>query len=192
MNYFGTYLLLGFQHIMSWQAMDHLLFILTITCVFTWSDVKHLLWLVTAFTIGHTLTLALATLGWISVNPTWIEFLIPCTILLSAIQNLNFKDSKRRNSSKTPYLIVLFFGLIHGLGFSNYLQSLLGKETSLVSPLLAFNMGLEIAQLIVVAGVLFFTTIVMSFSRVKRIHYVYVISGIIIGLVLPMVLERIP
>lgn len=192
MTYFGAYLLLGFQHIMSWQAMDHLLFILAITCIFTWSDLKRLLWLVTAFTIGHTLTLAWATLGWISVNQTWIEFFIPFTILLSALQNLNFKDSKRRNSSKAPYVIVLLFGLIHGLGFSNYLQSLLGKESSISSPLLAFNIGLELAQLIVVAGVLIFTTIVMSFTRVKRIHYVYVISGIIIGLVLPMVIERIP
>lgn len=192
MTYFGSYLLLGFQHILNGQALDHLLFILAITCVFTWSDLKHLLWLVTAFTLGHSFTLALATLGWISVNPTWVEFLIPCTILLSAIQNLNFKDSKRRNSSKIAYFTVSLFGLIHGLGFSNYLQSLLGKELSIFNPLLAFNIGLELAQLIVVSGILILTTIVMSFTRIKRVHFVYVISGIIIGLVLPMLIDRIP
>jgi hypothetical protein len=192
MTYFGSYLLLGFQHIMSWQAMDHLLFILAITCVFTWSDIKHLLWLITAFTLGHTLTLALATIGWISVNPAWVEFLIPCTILISAIQNLNFKDSKRRNASKLPYITVSFFGLIHGLGFSNYLQSLLGKELSIFNPLLAFNIGLECAQLIVVSSILIFTTVIMSFTRIKRIHFVYVISGIIIGLVLPMLIDLMP
>jgi hypothetical protein len=177
---------------MSWQAMDHLLFILAITCVFTWSDIKHLLWLITAFTLGHTLTLALATIGWISVNPAWVEFLIPCTILISAIQNLNFKDSKRRNASKLPYITVSFFGLIHGLGFSNYLQSLLGKELSIFNPLLAFNIGLECAQLIVVSSILIFTTVIMSFTRIKRIHFVYVISGIIIGLVLPMLIDLMP
>lgn len=192
MTYFWTYLSLGFQHILNWQAMDHLLFILAITCIFTWADIKQILWLVTAFTLGHSVTLALATIGWISVNPEWIEFLIPCTILLSAIQNLNFKDNKKRSPSKTSYYIVLFFGLIHGLGFSNYLQSLLGKESSLFSPLLAFNIGLELGQLIIVSLILIATTGLISFTRIKRIHYVYVISGIIIGLVLPMLVERIP
>jgi hypothetical protein len=86
----------------------------------------------------------------------------------------------------------LFFGLIHGLGFSNYLQSLLGKESSIFTPLLAFNLGLECGQLIVVAIILFFMTALTSFTRFKRIHMVYVISGIIIGLVVPMLVERIP
>ena len=192
MTYFWTYLSLGFQHILNWQAMDHLLFILAITCIFTWADIKQILWLVTAFTLGHSVTLALATIGWISVNPEWIEFLIPCTIFLSAIQNLNFKDNKKHTPSKTPYYTVLFFGLIHGLGFSNYLQSLLGKESSLFSPLLAFNIGLELGQLIIVSLILIATTGLISFTRIKRIHYVYVISGIIIGLVLPMLVERMP
>lgn len=192
MSIFQTYLLLGFQHILNWQAIDHLLFILAITCLYTWTDIKHLLWLVTAFTVGHSVTLALATLGWLSINAVWIEFLIPCTICISAVQNLNFKDKKRRNPSKLPYLTILFFGLIHGLGFSNYLQSLLGKESTLVGPLLAFNIGLELGQLIVVAMILMLTTAIMSFTRVKRIHFVYVVSGIIIGLVLPMLWERIP
>ncbi len=192
MSNFQTYLQLGFQHILNWQALDHLLFILAITCIYTWSDIKHLLWLVTAFTLGHSITLGLATIGWITVNAAWIEFLIPCTIMLSALINLTFKDSKRQNASKLPYYTVLFFGLIHGLGFSNYLQSLLGKESSIFTPLLAFNLGLELGQLVVVSAVLLVTTTVMAFSRIKRIHYVYVISGIIIGVVIPMLLERIP
>ena len=192
MSNFQTYLQLGFQHILNWQALDHLLFILAITCIYSWSDIKHLLWLVTAFTLGHSITLGLATIGWITVNAAWIEFLIPCTIMLSALINLTFKDSKRQNASKLPYYTVLFFGLIHGLGFSNYLQSLLGKESSIFTPLLAFNLGLELGQLVVVSAVLLVTTTVMAFSRIKRIHYVYVISGIIIGVVIPMLLERIP
>jgi hypothetical protein len=192
MSNFQTYLQLGFQHILNWQALDHLLFILTITCIFTWSDIKHLLWLVTAFTLGHSITLGLATIGWITVDSAWIEFLIPCTIMLSALINLNFKDSKRQNAAILPYYTVLFFGLIHGLGFSNYLQSLLGKEASIFTPLLAFNIGLELGQLTVVSAILIMTTTVMAFSRVKRVHFVYVISGIIIGVVIPMLIERIP
>ena len=192
MSIFQTYLQLGFQHILNWQAIDHLLFILAVSCIFIWSDFKHLLLLVTAFTIGHSITLVLATVGWITFNPTWIEFLIPCTILVSALQNLNFKDKKRKNPSKLSYFTVLIFGLIHGLGFSNYLQSLLGQETSIFIPLLAFNIGLEFGQIIVVSAIITLTTILMGFSRIKRIHFVYVISGIIIGMVIPMIVERMP
>jgi hypothetical protein len=112
--------------------------------------------------------------------------------MLSALINLNFKDSKKQNAAKLPYYTILFFGLIHGLGFSNYLQSLLGKEASILTPLLAFNIGLELGQLTVVFAILLITTAVMAFSRVKRVHFVYVISGIIIGVVIPMLIERIP
>ncbi len=192
MSNFQSYLLLGFQHILNWQAIDHLLFILAITCIFTWSDIKHLLWMVTAFTVGHSITLALATFGWVTLDSAWIEFLIPCTILFAAIKNLNYKDKKRQQPNRIHYLSILFFGLIHGLGFSNYLQSLLGKESSIFAPLLAFNIGLELGQLIVVSCILLLTTGLMSFTHIKRMPFVYVISGIIIGLVLPMLTERIP
>ena len=189
MTYFWTYLSLGFQHILNWQAMDHLLFILAITCIFTWADIKQILWLVTAFTLGHSVTLALATIGWISVNPEWIEFLIPCTILLSAIQNLNFKDNKKRSPSKTPYYIVLFFGLIHGLGFSNYLQSLLGKESSLFSPLLAFNIGLEVGQLAIVAIFLIASSLIVGLIGVNRKEWTIAISSIVLGMAIMMMLD---
>jgi len=177
---------------MNWQALDHVLFILAISCIFSWKDVKLLLWLVTAFTVGHSITLALATLGLISVDVSWIEFLIPCTILITALQNLRFREMKKRRTSALPYFTVLFFGLIHGLGFSNYLQSLLGKESSITLPLLAFNLGLEFGQIIIVSLVLLLTSAILYLTNVKRKHYVWVMSGIIIGLVLPMLIERIP
>ena len=190
MTYFWTYLSLGFQHILNWQAMDHLLFILAITCIFTWADIKQILWLVTAFTLGHSVTLALATIGWISVNPEWIEFLIPCTIFLSAIQNLNFKDNKKRTPSKTPYYTVLFFGLIHGLGFSNYLKSLLGKEASLLGPLFSFNIGLEIGQILIVMVILALSYCIVSILKIPRKMYVRYGSILAISLSLRMIIER--
>ena len=186
MSIFQTYLQLGFQHILNWQAIDHLLFILAITCIFTWDDLKHLLWLVTAFTIGHSITLALATIGWLNMNPSWIEFLIPCTILVAAISNLIQTEQRYK------YGVVAFFGLIHGLGFSNYLQSLLGAEGSLFTPLLAFNLGLELGQILVVSLVLIFTTITSHVFHWKQKTTIAVLSGITIGLVLPMIIERWP
>ena len=194
MNSFTSYLILGLQHILNIQAIDHLLFILSITCVYRIFDIKKLFYLITAFTLGHSVTLALATLKWISANPTWVEFLIPCTILFSALGNLRFKESKLKQKSMPwgNYALVAIFGLIHGLGFSNYLQSLLGKEESLLGPLFAFNIGLEIGQIFVVAIFLAFSTFLLEVLKSKLRHYVLVISGLIIGLILPMILERWP
>jgi hypothetical protein len=194
MSSFTSYLILGLQHILNIQAIDHLLFILSITCVYRIFDIKKLLYLITAFTLGHSVTLGLATLKWISANPTWIEFLIPCTILFSAIGNLYFKENKlkQKNLPWGNYALVAGFGLIHGLGFSNYLQSLLGKEQSLLAPLFAFNIGLEIGQIFVVATILAISTFLLEVLKSKLRHYVLVISGLIIGLVLPMILERWP
>ena len=192
MSTFNSYLVLGFQHIMNIQALDHLLFILSITCMYKFNDTKKLLFLITAFTLGHSLTLALATLKWIEFSQNWIEFLIPCTILFSALSNLNFKETKAR-SPKLPnykFILVGVFGLIHGLGFSNYLQSLLGKESSIVSPLFAFNIGLELAQIMVVLFILLTSSILIELFKIKLINFVLIISGIIIGLSLPMILER--
>ena len=194
MNSFTSYLILGLQHILNIQAIDHLLFILSITCVYRIFDIKKLLYLITAFTLGHSVTLALATLKWISANPTWVEFLIPCTILFSALGNLRFKENKLKQKSMPwgNYALVTVFGLIHGLGFSNYLQSLLGKEESLLGPLFAFNIGLEIGQIFVVAIFLALSTFLLEVLKSKLRHYVLVISGLIIGLILPMILERWP
>lgn len=186
MSNFSVYFILGLEHILNWAALDHLLFILSLTCVYVYSDYKKILWLVTAFTLGHSITLALATLQVIQVNMAWVEFLIPCTILLSAISNL----TKMKKQYK--YVVVAVFGLIHGLGFSNYLQSLLGAESSLFTPLLAFNIGLEVGQIAVVSLILVSSVVSLHVFHWKQKHYIKIISGITIGLVLPMIIERWP
>jgi hypothetical protein len=183
---FSVYFLLGLEHILNWAAMDHLLFILALTCVYTVIDYKKVLWQVTAFTLGHSITLALATLKLIYINMEWVEFLIPCTILFSAIFNL-IKTKKRYR-----YWLVAIFGLIHGLGFSNYLQSLLGAESSLFTPLLAFNIGLEVGQIAVVSVILASSLLTLHVFHWKQKAYIRVVTGIVIGLVLPMILERWP
>lgn len=186
MSNFSVYFSLGLGHILNWAALDHLLFILSLTCVYVVTDYKKLLWLVTAFTLGHSITLALATLQIIQVNIAWVEFLISCTILVAAISNLIQTEQRYK------YGVVAFFGLIHGLGFSNYLQSLLGAESSIFTPLLAFNIGLEIGQLVVVAFLLASSILSLHVFKWKQTAYIQVISGITIGLVFPMILERWP
>jgi hypothetical protein len=155
MSVFTTYLQLGFWHIWSWQATDHLTFLLALCAPFVLAEWRRVVALVTSFTIGHSLTLALATLGLVGVNKAVIEALIPVTIMFTAL--LNMKQAGRPDARPTrraasviwavPNALALAFGLIHGLGFSNYLRSLLGENSRPVAELLSFNLGVELGQL---------------------------------------------
>jgi len=188
MNDFQIYLHLGFKHIIDLAGSDHILFIVALTARYIWSDWKQLLILVTAFTIGHSVTLALSVLQWVNFPINLIELLIPVTIVLTAlgVKNFDFR-------SKYPiiYFFALFFGLIHGLGFSNYLRSLLGKEESILPPLFSFNLGLELGQLLIVSVILIISFIFVSLLKLDRRRMVQVISGIVFLLAANMVWERI-
>jgi hypothetical protein len=187
-----TYFSLGLYHILAITAVDHLLFILSFVCIYTLANLKQTFLLVTAFTLGHSITLALATLQVLNFSQEWIEFLIPCTILASALANLNFEKvlPSKEKVSTFKYAGITFFGLIHGLGFSNYLQSLLGMEQSLIKPLLSFNVGLEVGQIVVLAIILLILSILVNAFKIKHKSLVLVISGIIIGACVPMIVER--
>ena len=191
MDEMGMYLHLGFRHIMDWSAWDHILFVLVLTLRYQWTDWKKLLVLVTAFTIGHSVTLALSTLNWLNFPSAIIEFLIPVTILMTAVSNFWVKSFDFKSKYPLIYFLALFFGLIHGLGFSTYLKSLLGKEESILGPLFTFNLGLELGQLLIVSIILIISFIFVSVLKVKRIRYVQIGSVVAMAFALNMVLDRI-
>lgn len=159
MNDFFLYIELGFRHIADIAGYDHIVFIVALCGGYAPRDWKHIALLATAFTIGHSITLALATLGIILLPSEIIEFLIPVTICLTALLNIVMPRLYRTQIPQadsavhivSSYGIALFFGCIHGLGFSHYLRALLGKETSLLVPLFGFNCGLECGQLLIIA-----------------------------------------
>jgi hypothetical protein len=181
---------LGFKHIIDLGGVDHILFVLALTLRYIWSDWKKLLVLVTSFTIGHSLTLALSTLSMIDISVDWIEFLIPVTILITAVSNFWVKDFEFKQRYSAHYALALFFGLIHGLGFSNYLKSLLGKEASLLGPLFSFNIGLEIGQILIVGLILALSFGIVSLLKLPRKMYVRYGSILAISLSLRMILDR--
>jgi len=150
---FPTYFQLGLEHITDINGYDHILFLIALCAGYRYSDWKRIIILVTAFTLGHSLTLALAVLNIIPVNGDIIEFLIPLSIFITAVFNMvrSFAKGPQETSTMVPYILALGFGLIHGMGFSNFLRSLLGDE--LLMPLFAFNVGLEMGQLVIVAGI---------------------------------------
>lgn len=176
MDTFSIYLELGFKHILDLNAYDHLLFLVALTARYQFSDLKKLVVLVTAFTIGHSLTLALATLEIIQVDSAVIEFLIPTTILITAIASI-IQGPRTSSGTLLSYIFAAFFGLIHGLGFSNYLKGLLTSDQNITLPLLSFNIGVELGQILIVIGILIVHYLAFVLLRFKHRDWNIVISG---------------
>jgi ABC-type antimicrobial peptide transport system permease subunit len=192
MQDFWLYFQLGRDHIADWKGYDHIMFVTALCLRYLLRDWKKVLILVTAFTIGHSITLALSVLNYVSISVAWVEFLIPLTIVFTAISNIWQKDFQFKSRFPLIYFFALFFGLIHGLGFSNYLKSLLGKESNIVGELLAFNLGLEFGQILIVAVVLGISWICISWLKFSRREYLVFLSGAIFGLAFLMAIERFP
>ena len=195
MSEFGAYLQLGFDHITDSNGYDHILFIMALCTVYTLIDWKKVIILVTAFTVGHSITLALATLGLVRIQPDWIELLIPVTIVITACLNFFYKIPKasfspREGKNTTRYVLALVFGLIHGLGFSNYLRALLGQEAEILTPLLGFNIGLELGQLIIVFVILSVAFTLIEILRVPRLSWINIVSGFIVGMAFSLILQN--
>ena len=181
MDEFKTWFFIGFEHIMDIQALDHTLFILALVVAYDSSQLKKIIFLVTAFTIGHSVTLVLSALELINFNQRIIEFCIPFTIFLTATNNIvNRKESKKKFLSSN-YIIGLVFGLIHGLGFANYLKALLFKG-NIVTELFSFNVGIEAAQIILVIVFLFISFLFSKFVFSKREDWILFISSLIMGI----------
>lgn len=193
MSDFEIYLPLGFQHITDINGYDHILFIIALCAIYRLKDWKKVILLVTAFTVGHSITLALATLNVISYSTKLIELLIPVTIVLTCLINFFHRSAQYsyevEESSLFRYPVAIVFGLIHGMGFSNYLRSLLGKEQSIWQSLLAFNIGLELGQLLIVLIVLVVSSLMLDVLRVKKHDWNLILSGIVAGVALMLIKE---
>jgi len=188
---FILYLKLGWGHIISIGAWDHILFVIALSVIYLPRDWRQVLVLVTAFTIGHALTLVLSVLDIIRFRDAWVEFLIPCTILVTALFNL-FQRRFTVKGLRANYFLALGFGLIHGMGFANAIRFALSKEQNLGWSLLGFNLGLEIGQIFVVLLVLSLTWLVTRRFGLKRSWWVYGVSGLVFAIALQMAFERNP
>ena len=191
MTDFLFYLQLGWEHIISSDALDHQLFILALVAIFSFKDLKKVLILVTAFTIGHSVTLALSAFDIIRFPSNWIEFLIPCTIVFTALDNLIFSKNVEK-LIKLNYFLALFFGLIHGMGFANSVRMMLAQEQSITIPLFGFNVGLEIGQIAVVIIALSIFYLLSTFFKLQKKHWIFLVSAPILVVSLKMAIERIP
>ena len=191
MNDFGFYFRLGWEHIMSWDALDHILFVFVLAAIYLLRDWRQVLILVTAFTIGHSITLALSALNVITVPSEWVEFLIPCTIVFTAAANL-FMKNFTTGAIRFNYFLALFFGLIHGLGFANTLRFMLAQDGNFGWSLFGFNVGLEAGQIVIVSLILLLSYLVVQVFKAPRREWVLVVSAAVFSLALKMAIERLP
>lgn len=192
MSAFRLYFGLGMDHILDYaNGYDHIIFVVALCAIYLTREWRQILILVTAFTIGHSVTLALSTLRVISVNAELIEFLIPLTIFITAFSNL-FKNENTLSNRRIHinYLFAGFFGLIHGLGFSSYLRSILGKEENIVTPLFAFNLGLELGQIVIVGLFMAAAFVLVDLFGLNRRDWKMVISSAIAGMALVLMNEK--
>lgn len=190
MSQFWLYLRLGLDHVLDWQAYDHVLFLVVLVASYSFITWRHVLWLVTLFTLGHTLALFLSVYEIVRVDVDYVEFLIPVTILVTAIFDIATAGKKIKNSNfNLLYFTTAFFGLIHGLGFSSYFKMIAAGTESKFWPLLEFALGIEIAQVIVVLAVLILGFIFQNVLQISKRDWILVTSAIVIGIILPILQE---
>ena len=183
---------LGLNHVLDINAYDHVLFLIVLVVAYTFNDWKKVLWLVTLFTLGHTLSLVLAAYGVIRVNVGLVEFLIPVTIAFAAFYNA-FTAGKTAKSNRygVLYALTLIFGIIHGLGFSNYFKMMAPNDDTFL-PLLGFALGVEAAQIIVVFIVLLLSVLFQTVFRFNKRDWTLFMSAVVIGVVIPMLISTWP
>lgn len=192
MSEFSLYFNLGLDHVLDWQAYDHVMFLLVLVAACSFNSWKRVLGLVSLFTLGHTLSLFLSVYGVVRINNGWVEALIAITIFSTALYNIF--TSKRKEHHKNMillYITTAFFGIIHGLGFSSYFKMISSNISGKFIPLLEFSLGIETAQIIVVITALIFAFIFQRFLRVTRRDWILVISSIVIGVILPILIENV-
>ncbi len=189
MTEFIFYIKQGINHITDFQGFDHMLFIVSLCAVYRTEQWRNILVLVTAFTLGHSITLALTSLNVISINKELVEVLIPFTILITCLFNV-LKSERKKSLVSVNYFLALFFGLIHGMGFSTFFKSMMmGISDSIILPLLAFNLGIEIGQLMIIVVFFLIVLILTGLLKVKHREWMLFVSGAGAGMAVFMIIK---
>ena len=191
MNDFTLYVKMGLNHVLDFSAYDHILFLVALCVVFNVKEWKRVLWLVTLFTLGHSITLALSASQILNIDVALIEFLIPVTIFITGVFNIIHLKREKANANNINLIFALIFGLIHGLGFSNYFRMMIGQEEDKLLPLIEFALGIERAQVIIVSGILLIGFILQKFAKLKKQYWIMATSIFVLIISAKMIWERI-
>jgi hypothetical protein len=187
MSQFWLYFRLGLDHVLDWQAYDHVLFLIVLVASYSFNSWKRVLWLVTLFTLGHTLALFLSVYEIVQVDIDYVEFLIPVTILITAVFDIATAGKKIKHTNfNLLYFTTIFFGLIHGLGFSSYFKMIAAGSGNKFWPLVEFALGIEAAQVIVVLGVMIIGFLFQNVINISKRDWILVTASLVAGIVTPI------
>ncbi|MFD2100353.1 HupE/UreJ family protein [Flagellimonas iocasae] len=193
MQEFLFYIKLGLNHVLDFGAYDHILFLSALAVPFTFKNWKHVVVLATIFTIAHCSSLALSVYEVFTVDVGLIEFLIPVTILITALFNFTYVFKEGVNLGELlHYIATAFFGLIHGFGFSNYFKMLMAEEEDKITPLLGFATGIELSQVTIILVILTLAYVLLNLLKVKRPIFIAVASILIIAITIPLLIATFP
>ncbi len=190
MSDFWFYFKIGLQHVLDWQAYDHVLFLLVLVAGYMLKDWKKVVVLVTVFTIGHMFSMALSVYNIVNVSGRVTELLIPITIIVTGIYNIAAAGQTSKKDRNILLLVTVCFGLIHGLGFSSYFKVISSDLEAKGIPLVAFGIGIEAAQCIAVLVVLLCSGIIQILFRFSKRDWIIVLSAIVVGITIPMLMEK--
>ena len=189
MHPFQFYLKLGFNHIANFNGYDHILFLVVLCAVYQLKQWKKIIILVTAFTIGHSITLFLVSFDIFSIPSRYVKLLIPITIMITSLHNIGIIEKIKNSNMSKNYFLALFFGLIHGMDFSNYFKALIMSPNEIIIPLFGFNVGLEIGQFLIVFVIVLISYVFLSVLKVKYYSWNLFVSGAAFGVSLILILE---
>ncbi|WP_318312364.1 HupE/UreJ family protein [Flagellimonas crocea] len=193
MQEFLFYIKLGLDHVLDLGAYDHILFLCALAVPFTFKNWKRVLLLATIFTVAHCTSLALSAFEFVTVDVGLIEFLIPVTILLTALFNFAYVYKESLDVGLFLHILATaFFGLIHGFGFSNYFKMLMAEEEDKVTPLLGFATGIELSQVTIILMVLAIAYVILDLLKVKRAIFIATASILIIIITIPLLIATFP
>lgn len=190
MHNFNTWFATGIQHITDFNGYDHILFLIVLCSGYSITQWKNIVLNITAFTIGHSLTLALSLVNIIVIDSTLIEFLIPITIIITCLYNLKNRNTVFLKTQRITYWVTACFGLIHGLGFATLLKQMLNKQQSIVMPLFSFNLGLEVGQLLIITVIILLSLLLTFIFRIKQPNWNFFVSSAVFGIAFMMAIER--
>jgi len=193
MQEFLFYIKLGLNHVLDFGAYDHILFLSALAVPFTFKHWKRVLILATIFTVAHCTSLALSVYEVATVDVGLIEFMIPVTILLTALFNFAYVYKEALEVGLFLHILATaFFGLIHGFGFSNYFKMLMAEEEDKITPLLGFATGIELSQVTIILVVLIISYVALNLLKVKRSVFITVASILIIAITIPLLIATFP
>lgn len=191
MSNFWIYFTLGLKHLYNINAYADILFLLALTVPYEFKSWKKILLLVSLFTAGHTIALMLSIFNIVTVKVSIVAFIILILLLITALYTIiSTGKSNKKDSIVFIAILTSLFGIVHGLGFSNYFNSIVqGKPTDKLVPLFESSLGFGVSQIVVIILALLLAYVIQTLLKFSKREWILIVSSFVVGVVIPMIIK---